>query len=375
MINQTRPILVVGGGIGGMAAAILLRRMGVPVHLVELDPDWRVYGAGISITGPTYRALGRLGLLDDVQRFGFDSTKGIRIHTAAGVAVADVPTVAVAPGLPSGGGIMRPVLHRLMRERTQDAGVEVRLGVSVEALSDDGEAVAVGFTDGTQGSYQAVIGADGARSALRTRLFPDAPVPRYTGQYCWRVNVARDAAVDQPHFYMGGQVTAGLMPVSADAMYLWLLQPEAERVRLADAMLPRRLAGIMAPFGGVLGAIRDGLDERSEITVRPLEAMLLPRPWYRGRVLLIGDAAHPTTPHLASGAGIAVEDALVLAEELGGAGRVLDAFERFMERRFERARMVVERSVEIGALQQAHGSPEQLKALMSTAEAALREDI
>ena len=107
MINLTRPFLVVGGGIAGMAAAILLRRMGVPVHLVELDPDWRVYGTGISITGPTYRALGRLGLLDDVQRFGFDSTKGIRIHTAAGIAVAEVPTVAVAPGLPSGGGIMR----------------------------------------------------------------------------------------------------------------------------------------------------------------------------------------------------------------------------------------------------------------------------
>ena len=237
----------------------------------------------------------------------------------------------------------------------------VRLGITVSGFTDDVDGVTAHFTDGSQGDYQAVIGADGAFSRLRALLFPDAPAPRYTGQYCWRLNTPRADSVTQPHFFMGGTVTAGLMPCSADGMYMWLLHPEPAKIRMAEAELPVRLRAIMAPFGGLLGDIRDRLGAGSAITVRPLEAMLLPRPWHRGRVLLIGDAAHPTTPHLASGAGIAVEDALVLAEEFARSDTVAEAFARFMERRFERARMVVERSVEIGALQQAHGSPDQLK--------------
>ena len=374
-MDNTRPILVVGGGIAGMACAILLRRLGCTVHLLEADAQWRVYGAGISITGPTYRAFQRLGILDDVNRLGFGSSGPIRIHNAAGAAVAEVPTVAIAPGLPSGGGIMRPVLHQLLRDRIRAAGVAVRLGVTASAFTEAADHVTAHLTDGTSHDYDAVIGADGAASSLRAMLFPDAPPLTYTGQYCWRVNAPRPDHVTQPYFFMGGDTTAGLMPCSADGMYMWLLHPEPAKMRRPDAALPPRLRAIMAPFGGLLGGIRDGLAAGSDITVRPLEAMLLPAPWHRGRVLLIGDAAHPTTPHLASGAGIAVEDALVLAEIWADSGTVAQAFDRFMARRFERARMVVERSVAIGALQQAHGSPDQLKAMMGAAEAALRAEI
>jgi 2-polyprenyl-6-methoxyphenol hydroxylase-like FAD-dependent oxidoreductase len=131
----------------------------------------------------------------------------------------------------------------------------------------------------------------------------------------------------------------------------------------------------MAPFGGLLGELRDNLTVDSPIIVRPLEAMLLPRPWYAGRTLLIGDAAHSTTPHLASGAGIAVEDALVLAETLDECGSVGDAFARFMDRRWERCRMVVETSVQIGALQQQGAPPDQVKAVIADAEMRLRAEI
>lgn len=112
---------------------------------------------------------------------------------------------------------------------------------------------------------------------MRALLFPDA-APRYSRQYCWRVNAPRDAVVTQPHFFMGGQVTAGLMPVSDNQMYMWLLHPEPARTRLADAALPGRLREIMAPSGGLLGTLRDGLGPHSTITVRPLEAILMPRP-------------------------------------------------------------------------------------------------
>jgi 2-polyprenyl-6-methoxyphenol hydroxylase-like FAD-dependent oxidoreductase len=135
------------------------------------------------------------------------------------------------------------------------------------------------------------------------------------------------------------------------------------------------LRELMAPFSGLIGALRDGLSVKSSIIVRPLEAILLLRPWHRGRVLLIGDAVHATTPHLASGAGIAIEDALVLSEELGAPVSIEQALARFEERRWERCRLVVENSVQIGQMEQTHADPGALKRLMAESEAALRLDI
>ena len=126
---------------------------------------------------------------------------------------------------------------------------------------------------------------------------------------------------------------------------------------------------------GLLGGLRDGLNAESVIISRPLEAILLPRPWHRGRIGLIGDAVHATTPHLASGAGIAVEDALVLSEILEKEANMEAAWQQFEQRRWERCRMVVENSVEIGQMELHHHSPDKLKKLMAESEAALRADI
>jgi 2-polyprenyl-6-methoxyphenol hydroxylase-like FAD-dependent oxidoreductase len=374
-IDRTAPILIVGGGIGGMASAILLRRHGFAVELVEIDPHWGVYGAGISITGPTFRAFRDLGILSEVCEAGYGSTGGLKLHNPAGIKVAEIPSPSIAPGVPSGGGIMRPVLHNILRRHTEASGAKIRLGEEVARLDEDDDGVQVTFTGGGNARYQMVIGADGTFSKLRATLFPGAPAPRYTGQHCWRVVAARPAELTQPYFFMGGQVTAGLMPCSQDQMYMWLLEAAPEKIRLADDALANRLRQIMAPFGGLLGEIRDGLNADTPIIVRPLEAILLPRPWYKGRVILIGDAVHATTPHLASGAGIAVEDALILSEMLNDGDSIADAFEGFTERRWERCKMVVETSVRIGALQQQNAPPDELKMLISSVEAELRNEI
>jgi len=108
---------------------------------------------------------------------------------------------------------------------------------------------------------------------------------------------------------------------------------------------------------------------------RPLEAVLLKDPWYRGRTLLIGDAAHATTPQLASGAGLAVEDGLVVAEELGRGPTVQAAFERFMRRRYERCRMVVENSLRLGALEVEGASVDAQRGLLEESLETLAEAI
>jgi 2-polyprenyl-6-methoxyphenol hydroxylase-like FAD-dependent oxidoreductase len=138
---------------------------------------------------------------------------------------------------------------------------------------------------------------------------------------------------------------------------------------------PQLLAEQLGGFGGALGAIRAQLDTSARINYRPLEKLLLPPPWHRGRAILIGDAAHATTPHLASGAGLAVEDALVLGEGLASDAAREDVLQEFTARRYERCRMVVENSVRLGELEMARAPAREQAELQRASMLALTKPI
>jgi 2-polyprenyl-6-methoxyphenol hydroxylase-like FAD-dependent oxidoreductase len=374
-MSDVRHVLIAGGGIAGMALAIVLRRAGIAVEIAEIDKDWRVTGAGITITGPTLRALDRLGLLDAVaeQGYCYDAT---RICDADGnvIMASRVSGLPMGPQIPNGGGILRPVLHGILAAATRASGVIVRLGVGVAAIEQGGTAVSVMFTDGRTGSYDLMVGADGIHSQVRSIAFPDAAKPDFTGQGCWRAVVPRPADVDCAQVFVG-RVKAGIVPVSREQMYLFLLEQVAGNPRKLEQDWPKLLADRMRGLGGPLGTVRDSLDQSSQINYRPLEKLLLPPPWHRGRVLLIGDAAHATTPHLASGAGLAVEDALVFAECLASEAALDAALKRFTARRYERCRMVVENSVRLGEMEMARAPGEQQAELQRASMLALAEPI
>lgn len=342
--------LIVGGGVGGMTAAIALRREGVAVDLIDADPDWRVYGAGISVTGISLRAFENLGVLDEVRARGFVGA-GMKVKDLAGNVQMSFPVPPEPKTVECGGGILRPVLHDILSTRVRASGAKVRLGVKVGTLAQDADGVDVTFSDGDAGRYDLVVGADGIFSQIRAMIFPHAPAPAFTGQGCWRVVAPRPADVDRPEMYFGGPVKLGLNPVSRDEMYMFVLEHVPGNPWFEPEARPGHLKALMAPFGGHAAGVRDGLTAETEINYRPLEWLLLPDPWYKGRVLLIGDAAHATTPHMASGAGIAAEDGLVLAEELRAREDVAAALKAFMARRFQRARLVVENSVRIGEME------------------------
>lgn len=345
--------LIVGGGIAGMSSAITLRKQGITVDLIDLDPQWRVYGAGISITGPTLRAFKALGILEQVRAEAFTGD-GIQVCDVRGAKSHIVPTPIVADGdVPGSGGIMRPLLHRILSSRTVDCGTNVRLGITVTALIPEADGVTAAFSDGSSGTYDFVVGADGVFSGVRKLLFPEAPGPKYSGQCVWRVTVPRPASVERRMFFLGGPLKVGLTPVSRDEMYMFVLETVDRRAPIPEALLHVELKRLLESYGGVLSDVRESLGPSHEVVLRPLEGFLLPLPWEKGRVLLIGDAAHPTTPQLASGAGMAVEDALVLGEEIAGCDSVEQAFAGFMARRYERCRLVVENSLEIGRREQA----------------------
>jgi 2-polyprenyl-6-methoxyphenol hydroxylase-like FAD-dependent oxidoreductase len=373
-MNKQR-VLVIGGGIGGMAAAISLRKQGAEVELVELDPNWQVAGAGITISGPTLRAFASLGIIDEVMRQGF-CADGVRLCDADGKLLMELPTPRIAGDtIPGGGGILRPVLARILSKATLDSGTTVRLGLTFSVIEQDETGVDVVFSDGSRSRYDLVIAADGLNSKVRLALFPDAPKPEFTGQGCWRALVTRPPDIDCPHIFMGPRVKAGVNPVSQDEMYLFFTLHMPGNPFIDPADWPQRLAAELAGFGGPIGTIRDSLDASSRILYRPLEKLLVTSAWHRGRVVLLGDSAHATTPHLASGAGAAVEDALVLAEELARHDALAPALERYMERRLPRARMIVENSVMLGELERTPDSKQEFSQLMRASQAALAAPI
>ena len=359
--------LIVGGGIGGMATAILLRQQGVDVTLIDLDPEWRVYGAGITITGPTLRAYRRLDMVENIATQGAIAP-GTAIHTFKGQFLRDIDEPALEQGLPATGGIMRPVLHHIMQDRVKALETTVRLGITVDALANEADGVAVTFSDGTEDHFDLVVGADSVRSIVRDLAFPHMGRPEYTGQGCWRVSMKRPPSLERGEMYLGHKYTCGITRCGEEMVYLFLLTPHQRSSRhFDDAELYAGLKERLEDFGGNAGWIRDNMTPDDWINYRPLAAKIQPRPWHDGRIVLLGDAVHATTPHLASGAGMAVESAIVLAEELARATSVEAALAAYEERRYERCRDIVESSIAIGNAQLAGAGPEQVGGMIGQA--------
>jgi 2-polyprenyl-6-methoxyphenol hydroxylase-like FAD-dependent oxidoreductase len=343
-------VLVVGGGIAGMSAAISLQRAGVPVEIAEADPEWRSSGAGLTINAPSLRAFATLGILDRVKREGH-THGGPRFCNVNGELISEPPAHRMSDDIPTGAGILRPVLHKILADATRASGVTVHLGSSVSAIEQTDDVVRVTFAGGRGSEYDAVIAADGLHSTIRHALFPAAPAPLFNGQGCWRAVFPRDPDIETGTVFVGHNHRAGLNPVSNQEMYLFLLQSVPDNRRMEESRWPELLAVELAEFGGILARLRETLGPDSRVNYRPLENVLLAPSWHRGRVLLIGDAVHATTPHLAYGAGLAVEDGLVLGELAQSGAPVQQLFERFTERRFERCRVVVEGSTQLGELE------------------------
>ncbi|NRR31673.1 FAD-dependent oxidoreductase [Oxalobacteraceae bacterium] len=376
MTFAAKKILIIGGGFSGMAAAIQLRKQGEQVDLVEIDPGWRSYGAGISLGGATLRAFKTLGILPQFLEQGA-ATDDVELFLPHGQPIGRLPTPRFAgPDVPGGGAIMRPVLAKILAEATVAAGADVRLGCTFTALRQHADGVDVTFSDGQQRSYDLVIGADGLGSKVRAAILPDAPRPQYSGQCVWRAVLPRPPEVERAMMWLGPKIKTGVNPVSKDLMYLFVTEDRVDNVQIDPARFAPMLAELLAPFSApLMQQCREQIDANAQIVYRPLESLLVPQPWHQGRVVLIGDAVHATTPHMASGACIGIEDAIVLAEELAGVDSIEAALARFEARRWERCRMVVENSGRLGEIEIAGGDKAEHAQIMRDTLIALAAPI
>lgn len=342
-------VLVIGGGIGGLVAARALRLQEIEVDLVEKEPEWTVYGVGIIQPNNALRALDGIGLAQACLASG-GAFAGWRVHDAAGNALIEPDdNRAAAPHLPANNGITRPRLHEILVEGAEKAGAHIRLGTTVTDMDDDGAGVEVRFSDGTAGRYDLVIGYDGAFSETRKKLFGNNYLPQFTGQGVWRYNLPRPADMDTGGVYFGPDTKVGLVPLSPSLMYIFVVTAEKDGTWYDGPGLAHEMRGRLTGYSGLVEHLREQIVDPNEVVYRPMMNVLVDDPWYKGRVLLAGDAAHTTTPHLAQGAAMAIEDAVLLARLLGRASVLEEALAEFMARRFERVKFVVDSSMQLAA--------------------------
>lgn len=370
-------VLVIGGGFSGMAAAIQLCKAGIATDLVEIDSSWQPLGAGITINGPTLRALQTLGVYERFQREGA-VTHGVDLFTATGAPLTTLETPSPkGSDVGGGGGIMRPVLARMLADATLAAGAKVRLGCSYHAFRQDDAGVTVQFTDGSEGRYDLVIGADGVHSKLRGELFPEVKPLDYIGQSIWRAVMPRPAELLRPRMWLGDHIKVGVNPVSSTQMYMFLNEDRPTKAHIEESTFAEVCSELLDRFSDpFVQALKPHLRAQgANIDYRPLANLLVPAPWNRGRVVMIGDTMAATTPHLASGAGIGIESGIVLAEELARHHHLQTALDAFHARRFERCRLVVENSARLCHIEIHGGDKAEHAQIMRQSMLALAEPI
>ncbi|WP_110969498.1 FAD-dependent oxidoreductase [Pseudomonas huaxiensis] len=347
-MSDINKVLIVGGGIGGLCAAIALRRQGVEVDLVEIKSEWTVYGVGIIQQSNVVREMARLGVLDRYLDAAY-AFEDVGIYDLQGKALARIPGQRLAgPQYPANVGISRLALHQVLSDTAIELGTQVRLGVTVETYEEFPRDLNVTFTDGSSGRYDLMVGADGVYSKVRGMLYGDTYTPRFTGQAVWRYNFPRHPSIDHLASYTGAEGNAGLVPLADNLMYMFSTSHEPNNPWYEQDQLAATMRDRLAGIGGLVGELREQITDNSQVIYKPMEVLFVDDPWFKDRVVLIGDAAHATTPHLGQGAGMAIEDALVLAEELFGEGDLRTRLQRFMMRRFDRCKYIAENSIMAG---------------------------
>lgn len=314
-MSKIRRVLVVGGGVGGLTAATTFAQRGVEVVLIERRPAFDIPGVGLGQPANALRIYEAIGVLPEILSSGFPYHH-MSIFDADRRLLAAHRFLLGDERIPAFCALSRLRLHQILLAAAQRAGAEIRLGLTVTAIDEDADRVNVTFSDGRTEPFDLLAGFDGIRSTTRLYLVGTAFAPRPSGYGAWRVQAPRQPDVRGMEFLQGIGSKTGAMPLSDDLMYLFHIRPEDPEAVFEPRDYARLFRERLAQYGGYVAEIAASLNAGSDIVYSPIEPMMLPWPWFRGRVVLGGDAAHVFAPHLTQGAAMAAEDAYVLADEV-----------------------------------------------------------
>jgi 2-polyprenyl-6-methoxyphenol hydroxylase-like FAD-dependent oxidoreductase len=342
--------LIIGAGIAGCSAAITLAKQGTKVTLIEKQAVWRFPNSGIFIYSNGLAAFHKLGVLQEILKAGFAIDDGKSTYLdPQGVPIVDVFYPSVGENMPPILGIKRTEIHRVLAEKIHSLGVDVRLATTTVNIDTECGAhnVEVTFSDGVIGRFDLVIGADGIRSHTRQLIFGSVK-PSYTGFGIWRSVHERPLSLSKKIMMMGVGKRLGIVPISKDKVYLFGVIAEPLGRRHTQEKLPSQMRGRFSEFGGLAMQFLQQLSIGSEVIYTAVEEISVSLPWHKGRVILIGDAAHACAPFMGQGGTMAIEDAVILAEMLSEKDGVEDILHAFEERRFPICKFVQDISRKVG---------------------------
>ena len=340
-------VIVAGGGVGGLAAALFLARCGASVSVLERAPAFTEIGAGLQLSPNATRLLFALGLEAALRRVAFRPQAAEVRDRADGRRLLVTPLGAAAEAR---WGAPYLQLHRadlldVLLAAAGAAGVALRTACPLEGVAQDGRRVQV-ETGGETLEADVLVGADGVRSRVRAALFGETPA-RFTGQIAWRglVEAARlpDGLIAPSatvwtgpgahfvHYFVRGGCMVSFAGFTAGRR----TSPESWTEPAGPGEIAAAFNGWPEPVTALIAALADAPGWRAAVHDRPPQ-----RDWSRGRVALLGDAAHPMTPYLAQGAGMAVEDAEALARHLNGDRPPAEALAAYVRERRARTRRV-----------------------------------
>lgn len=349
-MKQVEQALVVGGGIAGCAAAIALAQAGARVTLLEQQREWKFQSSGIFIYHNALEALDRLGVLPQIMASGFAIADGRNVYLdERGAPITETRYPSRRPEIAPIVGIRRAELHRILAGRLGALGVDIRLGTTAVRIEQDAEEhVTVARSDGTTGQHDLVVGAEGIRSPIR-RLLAGPLEPAYTGFGVWRSVHPRPKDLTAKIMMMGRGKRLGIMPISQDQLYLFGTVPEPAGQWYERADWPALMQARFAEFEGPARPFLRALSEPgAEVLYTAVEEVAAPLPWHRGRVVMIGDAAHASTPFMGQGGAMALEDAVLLVHALARGPDVETALRAFGQARQPLCQFVQEASRRVG---------------------------
>jgi 2-polyprenyl-6-methoxyphenol hydroxylase-like FAD-dependent oxidoreductase len=333
-------ILVVGGGVAGLTAATALHRHGFTTELVERQQTWQALGAGFLVQPNGMRMLRSLGLAADVESAGA-VVRRWQFCNEQGDVLSETNLETLWGDAGPCVGIERPKLQRALLPGV--ANVRCRLGISVTSLEQDNHRLSVGFSDGSTGDYDLVVGADGIRSTVRALTLTTA-APRDLGAMNWRsIAPIRPAGLTALQIHLGEGCVFGLVPMGAGRTYGFAYVIEQ---RFHDPLEGRleRLHNRFATFGERVQEYLASLERDDQVICSAMEWMGCEK-WHSGRVVLVGDAAHASSPMMGQGGCMAMEDACALAEEVCAPATVESALASYVSRRKPRVEWVQHQSM------------------------------
>jgi 2-polyprenyl-6-methoxyphenol hydroxylase-like FAD-dependent oxidoreductase len=343
---MSQKLIVAGGGIGGMATALALHRAGLEVTVFERAPVFSEVGTGLSLWPNATRVLQSLGVLDEiaargeaVTQFNLQRPDGSRIST---IAMTGYSTPALC--------VHRADLHRALFRPLPARGLEA--GQVMQSFTEDEDGVTARLASGREVRADGLIGADGINSVIRAQLHGAAP-PVYRGYTIWRGLAPDPGGLIRGHLSetWGAGQRFGIMPIGQGRICWYATrngpaaQPDAPEGRQAEVLGLYR--GWHRPITALIEATAPADILRND--ARDRNAL---RPWGRGRVTLVGDAAHPITPNVGQGACLAIEDAAWLAKLLPETADVAGAFRAYERMRGARTDYIARQARRIGSIGQ-----------------------